>query len=278
MGQYEKLDAYKFKFDNALSLLQATKCDLPSTDDIITKFIESLNSDYDELKLKIKNDDYAGIPNAWPATLDLAYIRAAKFVTSATLTIQQNTGEQKQVAFLGTVSELSQKKLYLKNNNEKNRYNPTTPRGPAANSNTLATEPTPNATASTPTLANANNPTSHQGNTSQGNSNQSNPSGSDKQPKRPCHICGEMHWTSQCPHLALCQSVVASNNHGTDDANMFTGLIQATDASNVYTGITEASNLFTGITLSHPKFQFSQTDIILDNASEPNIFKSKDLL
>ena len=267
MGPYDKLDAYKFKFDNALSLLHATKCDLPSNEDIITKFIESLNSDYDELKLKIKNDDYAGIPNAWPTTLDLAYIRAAKFVTSASLSIQQGTGEQKQVAFLGTVSELAQKRQHLNNNQNKHKnrrqQNHTTPNGPAQNTNAPYTQPLSNAapTVSGPTQASTSNQSTPQGNA---NVNSNNNTADNKQPKRPCHICGEMHWTSKCPHLALCQSVVASNN---------------TDPSNVFTGLTATTpHLFTGITSTNLLTHLASTDIILDNASEPNIFKSKELL
>ena len=251
MGPYEKLDNYKFKFDNALSLLAATKCSLPTSEDTITKFIESLNSDYDELKQKIKNDDFAGITNAWPTTLDLAYIRAAKFITSATLNIQQGTSDQKQVAFIGTVSELNQKKHYLNKGTQKNRRNltPNNSSAPTSNPSAIPTQPTTNAQASTP--ATSQNAIGNQANTN--SATQNNNAASDKQPKRPCHICGDMHWTSKCPHLALCQSVVASNNNNNND---------------VFTGIT-ASTLLTHL---------APTDIILDNASEPNIFKSRELL
>ena len=252
MGSYEKLDAYKFRFDNVLALLQATNCELPTTDDIITKFIESLNADYDELKLKIKNDDYAGIPNAWPATLDLAYIRATKFITSTSLTIQQGTGESKQVAFLGTITELNHKKQQLskgKNKNSNRQIQPISSGSVNPTSNVdNATHSKSCAASTAPTNSNSNQDNGPHAKTTTNNS------GNEKQPKRPCHICGEKHWTSNCPHLALCQSIITPNN---------------TDIS---------PTLFTGITLSTLRTPILSTDIILDNASEPNIFKSKELL
>ena len=155
------------------------------------------------------------------------------------LKIQQGTGEQKQVAFLGTVSELAQKRQHLNKNQNKNKnrrqQNQTTPNSPAQNTNAPHNQPLLNAAPTMPghTHASSNN------NTAQSDANNGG-SSNNKQPKRPCHICGEMHWTSQRPHLALCQSVVASNNSHTD----------------AFTGITSTTHL-------------APTDIILDDASEP---------
>ena len=158
MGQYETIDSYKLRFDTAIDTLIACNCTLPSTDDIITKFIESLNSDYDPLKLEIKNNEYAGRTDAWPATLDAAYLRASKYITTANLFVKTSDNTERSVAFIGTASDLSQRRKQLSKNNHtrgtKSTSNANNPKGNNPNpnpqgsgnqghtSNTRGTEPT----------------------------------------------------------------------------------------------------------------------------------------
>ena len=77
-GMLEKIDPYKLRFDNTLTTMTAVGLKLPSMSQIVTRFIESLNADYDQLKDEINNQEYKGDPNAWPSTLDAAYVRASK--------------------------------------------------------------------------------------------------------------------------------------------------------------------------------------------------------
>jgi len=107
---------YKAKLDAALKTMIACNITVPTDEDIITKFIDGLSSDYDELKLKIRNDEFSGIPTAWPTTLDQAYIRAAKFMTSTTIEHKTSTNEERTIAFIGTVNDLNTRRQQLKTN------------------------------------------------------------------------------------------------------------------------------------------------------------------
>jgi len=81
-GESETLDSFKLRFDNALDTLTAVNLKVPKTRLIVTRFIESLNSDYNELRKDIKNSEYRGRKDAWPETLDQAYIYATKYLTN----------------------------------------------------------------------------------------------------------------------------------------------------------------------------------------------------
>jgi len=54
-GETEVLDNYKLRFDNAIDTLIACGVAIPRMDSIVTRFIESLNSDYNDLRKDIKN-------------------------------------------------------------------------------------------------------------------------------------------------------------------------------------------------------------------------------
>ena len=152
MGPYDKLDAYKLRFDSAIQTLRACQVDLPPTDDIITKFIESLNSNYDELKLRIRNDEFSGLPNAWPSTLDAAYIRASKFVTTATL-IQKTDTVEKTIAFIGTADSLSQKRKQLATDKKKRNPGPRISRTSIPSGQATPNPPPPGTTQNPPTVS-----------------------------------------------------------------------------------------------------------------------------
>lgn len=70
-----------------------------------------------------------------------------------------------------------------------------------------------------------------------------------KLPKSPCLICGDLHWMSSCPHLSMCREIANANT--------------------VRTTVTTTSLLTVSLT---------DYDVILDNASGPNIFRNKSLL
>ena len=252
MGNYEKIDNYKFRFDSVLDTLTACNIQTPSVDDIVTKFIESLNTDYDELKLQIRNDEYAGKNNAWPSSLDAAYVRATRFLTSTTLTTKTDDNVERTVAFMGTASDLTQRRKALHHNKKGNdkqndkqngKHAQITPH-PLTNSSHTAQPPTPSAD----TTSTSNLPVP-------------------KQPKKPCALCGEMHWISSCPHLEMCQTIIGGSAQQT-----FTGMTVINhDAPTI-------PSLPNSLTRTALLAMLTPNDVIIDNASEPNIFKSKHLL
>ena len=65
-GMLEKIDPYKLRFDNTLTTMTAVGLNLPAMSQIVTRFIESLNADYDKLKDDIKNREFSGDTYAWP--------------------------------------------------------------------------------------------------------------------------------------------------------------------------------------------------------------------
>jgi hypothetical protein len=60
-GQFESIENYEGRFDAIISVMRAVEVDIPPTELLVTKFIESLNHDYTELKMRINNDEFAGI-------------------------------------------------------------------------------------------------------------------------------------------------------------------------------------------------------------------------
>ena len=78
-GESKLLDSYKLRFDNALDPLSTVNLKPPGMKMVITRFVDSLNNDYAEVRKEIENAKYKGSRNAWPATLDAAYVYATKF-------------------------------------------------------------------------------------------------------------------------------------------------------------------------------------------------------
>ena len=237
----ESLDSYKLRFDNALDTLSAVNLKPPSTKMVVTRFVESLNNDYAELRKEIKNSEYKGSKNAWPATLDAAYVYATKFLTNEIV----ERGD-KFIALVAPASSITEKRKGKpkgkENDSSKTKCNPTLKNDP---------KPTPTTTA-TPTAPaqQTSNVTEGQPNHGLPNGNQkSNDTTQTKQPKNPCILCGEMHW------IFL---------HGVKE-RISNGEIEARTCVTKLVSLTSYST-------------FAENEVLIDNASNMNIFRDRSLL
>jgi hypothetical protein len=58
----EDLERFKLRFDEAVKTLLVVGLPSPTTDQLVTRFIEGLNKDADQLRIDIKNAEYKGDP------------------------------------------------------------------------------------------------------------------------------------------------------------------------------------------------------------------------
>ena len=234
-GESETLDSFKLRFDNALDTLTAVNLKIPKTRLIVTRFIESLNSDYNELRKDIKNSEYRGRKDAWPETLDQVYIYATKYLTNEIV-----AKDERMIALVTPASVITdkRKKNRSKNKTDSTKKEPTRLRQELVSPILLLKEA--RAVNNQSNQSNANNPTS-------------NPScdTAAKLPKKPCILCKELHWISECKFLEGVQERISNRE---------------IEARVTVTRFALLSNAF------------PMNEIVIDNASNSNIFRNRNLL
>jgi len=80
MGKQETIDNYKQRWDAHLEIMAATGAAIPQMEDQVTKFLRTLDRKrFGQLRVDCMNKEAAGEPNAWPPSVDDAYLRAANY-------------------------------------------------------------------------------------------------------------------------------------------------------------------------------------------------------
>lgn len=221
MGQKQTLEKYIEIWRACEQAILATGGELRNDQDLAAKFITSLDSArWKTLQVECANKSISSDPtereHAYPRNVDEAFIKAVKWRVAT----DEATGYKPSVAFITEAHKLK----FKSQDSKKKHQNGTDKKGKQEQESDSSSKGDIKKAA--------------------------------KKPRRPCILCGEMHWINECDHLHIAQDAIKHEKRE--------------DSSNIVL-VSDQDVLHTG-------GKFSDDDILLDNQSGVHIFKSKHLL
>lgn len=230
MRPHQTLDRYhQIWTETVQGFIASSGGNRPATErQMAQRFIESLDPGrWGEMQAQCINNsqswDAAIKANAYPATVNQAFVNASKRVTASA---QSSAEGRKPPLAMSVIAKIPTKKV-----------------------RTLAVETKPDSKDKDKEV--------------RGEDKKEEKDKKSKPCTRPCNLCSEMHWTSDCPHLDACRSQIRSKTAKTVKTNV------------VSLHTTAISLAVTPNTKSNP---INDNMVIDDNASDIHIFRNRNLL